>query len=322
LRTPAVLTIVWGMANVLRIGARGSKLAVFQAEWVAARLAAAHPGIETRIETFRTAGDRDRATPLAHLPGVGFFVKELQTALLEDRIDLAVHSLKDVPTIEPEGLVVAAAVPEREGPGECLVTQAGITLDELPQGAVVGSSSPRRRAMLLAKRPDLKFVDLRGNVETRLQKLTDGVCQATVLARAGLSRLKFLDHRMVVLSPEKMLPPAGQGALGLECRASDGVVLHRIAAIDDPLTRAAVTAERAVCRRLEAGCRTPLGVLGIVSDGRLTVEAWLLSADGQRAIRRQVTGPEEDAEHLGVGLAEEMLAAGAAELLDADGDRP
>ena len=199
------------MANVLRIGARGSRLAILQAEWVAGRLAAAHPALEIRIETFRTAGDRDRATPLAQLPGVGFFVKELETALLEDRVDLAVHSLKDVPTAVPDGLVVATSVPEREDPRECLVTLKGLTLDELPQGAVVGSSSPRRRAMLAAARPDLKFVDLRGNVETRLEKLAAGACNATILARAGLARLGVLDSRMAVLATTVMLPPAGQG---------------------------------------------------------------------------------------------------------------
>ena len=246
---------------------------------------------------------------------MGFFVKELETALLEDRIDLAVHSLKDVPTAEPEGLVVATAVPEREDPRECLVTPAGITLDELPQGAVVGSSSPRRRAMLAAARPDLKFVDLRGNVETRLEKLAAGVCAATILARAGLARLGVLDKRMVVLDAQAMLPPAGQGALGLECRASDSRVLRHLAALDHAPTRAAVTAERAVVRRLGAGCRTPLGVLGrATDDGRLAVDAWLLSEDGRRSIRRQVAGPAADADRLGTRLAEEMLAERAAAL--------
>lgn len=303
------------MANVIRIGARGSKLAIFQAEWVARRLLAAHPGLEPRIETFRTAGDRDRATPLAHLPGVGFFVKELQTALLEDRIDLAVHSLKDVPTAEPEGLVVAAAVPEREDPRECLVTQAGITVNGLPPGAVVGSSSPRRRAMLASARPDLEFVDLRGNVETRLEKLAGGVCQATVLARAGLARLGVLDQRMVVLEAQTLLPPAGQGALGLECRGADGGVMRLLAAVDHADTRAAVTAERAVVRRLGAGCSTPLGVLGRMRNGRLAVDAWLLAEDGRRSVRRSVEGDPGSAERLGVELAEAMLADGAAELL-------
>jgi hydroxymethylbilane synthase len=304
------------MDNILRIGTRGSRLALTQAEGVAARLRAAHPALEVRIETFRTAGDRDRATPLAQLPGVGFFVKELETALLEDRIDLAVHSLKDVPTQMPAGLAVGDAVPEREDPRECLVTPAGLTLGDLPQGAVVGSSSPRRRAMLLAGRPDLAFIDLRGNVETRLAKLKAGACQATVLARAGLARLGVLDRRMAVLDVRAMLPPAGQGALGLECRGGDSRVARRLAALDHPPTRAAVTAERALTQRLRAGCRTPLGALGAAdAAGRLELDAWILSADGRESIRRRAEGPVAEAAALGVRLAEELLAAGAGRLV-------
>jgi hydroxymethylbilane synthase len=210
---------------------------------------------------------------------------------------------------------VAAAVPEREDPRECLVTQAGITVNGLPPGAVVGSSSPRRRAMLASARPDLEFVDLRGNVETRLEKLAGGVCQATVLARAGLARLGVLDQRMVVLEAQTLLPPAGQGALGLECRGADGGVMRLLAAVDHADTRAAVTAERAVVRRLGAGCSTPLGVLGRMRNGRLAVDAWLLAEDGRRSVRRSVEGDPGSAERLGVELAEAMLADGAAELL-------
>ena len=293
------------MDNVLRIGTRGSRLALMQTEWVAERLRAAHPQIEIRIETFRTAGDRDRATPLAHLPGVGFFVKELETALLEDRIDLAVHSLKDVPTQMPEGLVVGGAVPEREDPRECLVTPAGLALEALPKGAVVGSSSPRRRAMLAVARADLQFIDLRGNVETRLARLEAGACQATVLARAGLARLGALDGRMVVLESDVLLPPAGQGALGLEHRSGDDRLGRRLSALDHAPTRAAVTAERALVRGLRAGCRTPLGALGRIDEaGRLTLEAWILSEDGRTSIRRQTSGSSAEAAALGAHLAQ------------------
>ena len=318
------------MSHVIRIGTRGSRLALIQTGGVAERLRAAHPDLDIRIETFRTAGDRDRATPLAHLPGIGFFVKELEVALLEDRIDLAVHSMKDVPTKVPDGLEVGTAVPEREDPRDCLITPQGLRLEDLPQGATVGSSSPRRRAMLLAARPDLKFIDLRGNVETRLRKLREGVCHATVLARAGLARMGLLDRRMVVLEPEILMPPAGQGALGLEFRASDDRVRRLLAPLDHPPTRWAVTAERALVARLGAGCRTPLGVLGRVGpDGRLALEAYLVSPDGRDGIRRRADpygpvlgGGAAEAPRLGTALAETLLEGGAGRFIrpDSEGD--
>jgi len=300
------------MGNLLKIGTRGSRLAMIQAEGVAARLRAAHPDLEVRIETFRTAGDRDRATPLVRMPGLGFFVKELETGLLDGRIDLAVHSLKDVPTQLPEGLEVEAAVPEREDPRECLATPAGLRLDQLPEGAAVGSSSPRRRAMMLAARSDLAFIDLRGNVETRLKKLAAGVCDATVLARAGLARLGVLDRRMVVLEPQVLLPPPGQGALGLEFRAADERIGAWAAALDHPPSRWAVTAERALARRLAAGCRTPLGALAAVDgSGGLVLDAWLLSADGRESMRQEARGDAADAARIGTALAERLIAEGA-----------
>jgi len=304
------------MGKVLRIGTRGSRLALVQTEWVAARLRAADAGLDVRVETFRTAGDRDRSTPLARLPGAGFFVKDLEAALADGRIDLAVHSLKDVPTAVAEGLEVGSAVPAREDPRDCLVTAGGAALGALARGATVGTSSPRRRAMLAAARPDLRFTDLRGNVDTRLRKLEAGVCDATVLARAGLARLGMLDARMAVLETAVLVPAAGQGALGLELRADDAAVRRRLAPVDDPATRASVTAERALVRRLGAGCRTPLGVLGRVGeDGRLRLEAYLLAADGRRGLRRRAEGRPAEASALGEALAETLLGEGAAEFL-------
>jgi hydroxymethylbilane synthase len=309
------------MENLLRIGTRGSRLALIQSNWIAERLRGAHGQLEVRIETFRTAGDRDRATPLAHLPGIGFFVKELEVALLEDRIDLAVHSLKDVPTVMPAGLEVGAAVPEREDPRECLVTPQGLPLDQLPRGATVGSSSPRRRAMLLAARPDLVFLDLRGNVETRLAKLESGVCHATVLARAGLARMGLLDKRMVVVEPGILMPPAGQGALGLEFRDSDAGVRRVLEALDHAPSRQAVTAERALLLRLGAGCRTPLGVLGRVdAAGALVLDACLAAPDGHEVIRRSAAGKAADAAKVGAALAETLLEAGAGRYVCPDGE--
>jgi hydroxymethylbilane synthase len=304
------------MSPVLRIGSRASRLALVQTSWVAQGLRAIHPGLDIRIEEFRTEGDRDRATPLAHLGGTGFFVKELEVALLDRRIDLAVHSMKDVPSRPAAGLQVEAAVPERADPRDCLVTTQGLTLAEMPKGALVGSSSPRRRAMLLAARPDLAFADLRGNVETRLKKLEAGVCQATILARAGLGRLGVFDRRMVPLDPSILLPAAGQGALGLEFRDADEAVRGLILPLDHAASRAAVVAERALCRRLQAGCSTPLGALGRVApDGALTLEACLVSADGRQMMRRRASGPAAEADDIGTRLADAMLADGAARLL-------
>jgi hydroxymethylbilane synthase len=359
------------MEKALRIGTRGSRLAMVQTEQVAARLRAADAGLEIRIETFRTVGDRDRATPLARLPGTGFFVKELEAALLDDRIDLAVHSLKDVPTAVPAGLEVGAVVPGREDPRECLLlaegrggsgepqrnnqgesprnassgcataglsgrvsemddgarpgktgrgTQSPAALADLPQGAVVGTSSPRRRAMLLSARPDLVFADLRGNVDTRLGKMRAGVCAATVLARAGLARLGLLDRlagaAAVALDANVLMPPAGQGALGLEFRAADERVRRWLEPLDHPPSRWAVLAERALVRRLAAGCRTPLGVLGRVNEGgRLMLDVWLLAPDGRESLRRQACGEAAQAEALGTQLAEALLAAGAGRFL-------
>jgi len=304
------------MANVLRIGTRGSRLARRQTAQVAEALRAAHPDLAVRIETYRTRGDRDRATSLARLPGVGFFVKELERALADGRIDLAVHSLKDVPTRVADGLAVASAVPPREDPRDGLLTREGAALAALPAGATVGTGSPRRRAMLLAERPDLVMADLRGNVETRLGKLADSLCDATVLAMAGLARLGMDDVRAVPLPTSAVVPAAGQGALGLEHRADDETVRARIAALDHPATREAVTAERAVLARIGAGCRTPIGVLGRAdADGRLHLEAYLLSSDGRRRLRRSAKGEAARAADLGWRLAETMLADGAGDLV-------
>jgi len=307
------------MSERLLVGSRASRLALAQTEWVAGLLRAAWPGLEIVLEKVRTAGDRDRRSPLASLPGVGFFVKELEAALLDGRIDLAVHSMKDVPTHLAEGLEVEAAVPPRADPRDCLVTSGGFALAQLLRGARVGTSSPRRRAMLQAARPGrFEFVDLRGNVETRLAKVESGACDATVLARAGLERLGLFDDRMRTLETEVLVPAAGQGALGLEFRADDERVCRLIAPLDDSRSRQAVTAERAVVRRLGAGCRTPLGVLGRVDEpGRLSLEAYLLSADGREALRRSVSGPAADAAGLGERLAERLLGEGGARLIAA-----
>ncbi len=306
------------MGQVLRIGSRASRLALVQTEWVVARLREAWPDLEVRVDPIRTAGDRDRATPLAAGGlGVGVFVKELEQALLDGRIDLAVHSMKDVPTRVPEGLEVEASVPRRADPRDCLLTSAGQSLEDLPRGAKVGTSSPRRRAMLLAARADLRFTDLRGNVETRLAKLEAGRCDATVLARAGLERLGLLDARAWTVPVSAALPAAGQGALALEFRAGDERVRGLVGAVDDAASREAVVAERALVRRLGAGCRTPLGVLGTVDGvGRLALEAYLVGAGGRASLRERAEGPAGEAGAIGVRLAETLLGAGAARWIE------
>lgn len=308
------------MGHLLRVGSRASRLALVQTEWVVARLREAWPDLEIRVEKIRTTGDASRATPLATAPaglGVGVFVKELEQALRNGRIDLAVHSMKDVPTRVPEGLEVEASVPRRADPRDCLLTSAGQSLEDLARGAMVGTSSPRRRAMLLAARADLRFTELRGNVETRLAKLEAGRCDATVLARAGLERLGLVDARAWTVPVSVALPAAGQGALGLEFRVNDEKVRGLVAALDDAASRWAVTAERALVRRLGAGCRTPLGVLGQVDGaGRLALEAYLVSADGRASLRERAEGPADEAGAIGVRLAETLLRAGAARWIE------
>jgi hydroxymethylbilane synthase len=309
------------MSEHLVIGTRASHLALAQCESVTGALREAWPDLETSVEAVRTTGDQQAEAPLEHLPGVGFFVKELEAALLDGRVDLAVHSMKDVPTVLPEGLEVEASVPERADPRDCLVTLEGMALDGLPEGARVGTSSPRRRAMLLAARSDLEVVPLRGNVDTRLRKLEDGQVDATVLARAGLVRLGVLSERAAPLGTDAVLPAAGQGALGLEFRADDERVRRLVAAVNVEADRQAVSAERAVLRRLGAGCRTPIGVLGRATpDGELVLEAYLLRVDGRRSLRRRVSGAAAGGS-LGGQLAEALLADGADRFLEGhDGD--
>ncbi len=305
------------MAAPLVIGTRGSRLARAQTDAVARALRAAWPDLDVRVEVVRTTGDRQAAVPLDRLGGQGAFVKELERALLDGAVDLAVHSLKDVPTRLPDGLTVAGAVPPRADPRDALVTPGGSGLDALPAEARVATGSPRRRAMLRRARPDLVTCPVRGNVDTRLARLAEGDCDALVLAAAGLARLGLARGQACPLGTDLVLPAAGQGALGLEHRADDARVRGLAAVLDDAPSRQAVTAERAAVRRLGAGCSTPLGVLGAVgADGRLRLEAWLLAPDGAEALRARRDGPAGEAEALGTVLAERLLADGAKTLMN------
>jgi hydroxymethylbilane synthase len=307
--------------GVLRIGTRGSRLARWQSEWVAAELRRHHPGLDVVLVEIKTQGDRDRNSPLAAIGGAGLFTKEIQRALLDGRVDLAVHSLKDLPTL-PAGNLTLAAVPPRESAADALIAPKHRSLDALPTGAHVGTSSLRRRALLLHARPDLRVENLRGNVETRLRAATEGALDAIVLAEAGLIRLGLGEHVTQQLSPPGFLPAVSQGALGLECRGDDSDTLDRVAPLDDPATRRAVTAERALLAALGGGCVVPLAALAREVAGQLALRAAVLDPDGRERLDASALGPLDDPESLGHHLAEDLRGRGADRLLASVGHRP
>ena len=298
------------MTHPLRIGTRGSRLALWQANHVAALLRP-HPVELVKIET---EGDQVQDKPLSQMGGLGVFTKEIQRALLDGRVDVAVHSLKDLPTIPVENLLLGA-VPERGPTGDVFISRKHAHFDQLPQGATVATGSLRRRAMLLHRRPDLQLVPIRGNVETRLRKLTEENLDALVLAEAGLVRLGLAEAITHVLDPEWMLPAVGQGALGLECRADDGATQALLAALDHTPTRQQVTAERSLLAALGGGCLVPIGTAASHRDGVLTLRAVVVAADGGRQASGTASGPAADAAALGRRLAEQLLAQGAGDLL-------
>ena len=302
------------MKNKLVIGTRSSKLALWQADFIKAELEKRYPGLVVEEKLMTTKGDKILDAPLAKIGGKGLFTKELETEMLEGGIDLAVHSLKDMPTEVPEGLIITA-ITKRFDPGDAVVSPQYKTLAALPQGAVVGTSSLRRKAQLLAVRPDLQLKDLRGNVNTRLAKLDAGEYDAIVLACAGLKRLGFGDRITDVLPQSMCLPAVGQGALAIEARENDAEVREMLAFLDDADTRACATAERAFLGTVEGGCQVPVGVYAVPQDGGLAVEAVIASLDGQTSYRDKVTGSAAEAEALGKGLAEKLLAQGGLKIL-------
>jgi hydroxymethylbilane synthase len=293
----------------LIIGSRGSQLALWQARWVAARLL--ELGVETEIQIIRTTGDKITDVPLAKVGSKGLFTKEIEEALLENRIDLAVHSLKDLPTVLPEGLTVAA-IPERETPYDALV---GATLATLKQGARVGTSSLRRAAQLKKLRPDLQIESVRGNLDTRLRKLDEGQFDAIMLAGAGLRRLGWADRIGELLPAEVMCPAVGQGALAIETRADNGPALETCARLDHAATRAAVLAERAVLASLGGGCQVPIGAHAVVTGGQIHLRSVVIDPGGATLITDLCDGPVSDAEPLGTAAAERLLAGGARAIL-------
>ncbi|MFQ5520511.1 MAG: hydroxymethylbilane synthase [Candidatus Methylomirabilia bacterium] len=300
--------------TAIRVGTRGSPLALRQAELVIARLRALGRGCPVEAVPIKTSGDRLAQVALADFGGKGLFVKEIEEALLERQVDLAVHSLKDLPAEVPAGLCLAAYLP-RENPQDVLVSKRGGGLADLPAGALVGTSSLRRRVLLLAHRPDLSVEPIRGNLDTRLRKLNEGPYDAIVLAMAGLRRLGLAPKGAQPLPSDEFIPAVGQGILVAEARAGDGPVLDLLKGLDHTETRWEAVAERAFLRQLGASCYTPVAAHGRLLNGALSVVGFVASLDGQRAIRATVSGPAEAGELLGRTLADELKAKGATEIL-------
>lgn len=304
------------MKKNLKIATRQSPLALWQAEYIRAQLMQLHAGLEVELLTFVTQGDKILDTPLAKIGGKGLFVKELEAALLDGRADLAVHSMKDVPMALPEGLSLAV-ICEREDPYDAFVSNQYTHFDQLPLGAKLGTSSLRRKCQILKQRPDLDVIDLRGNVGTRLAKLDDGLYDAIILASAGLKRLGLSERIRHHLSAELSLPAVGQGALGLECREQDAATFDLIRPLLHASTDACVRAERAFNAYLEGGCQVPIAGFATLTGTQLSIEGRVGSVDGKTLLISKMTGDVKQAEQLGVQLAQDLLAQGAAELLAA-----
>jgi len=304
--------------NKVVIGTRGSKLALWQAEWVKAELQRMNPGLEIELNKIKTTGDKILDVPLAKVGGKGLFVKEIEEALLRGEADLAVHSMKDVPTDFPEGLYLAV-ICEREDPRDAFIAQnkqqGARRLKDLPQGATVGTSSLRRSCQLLSKRPDLKIVQLRGNLETRFRKLDEGQFDAMILATAGVKRLGWQQRITEVIEPQLSLPAIGQGAVGIECRINDEYINQLIAPLNHKETSICVRAERALLKRLQGGCQVPIAAYATIKDGRLIMDGLVGSVTGDRIIKEHLEGTIEDAETIGITLGEKLLSKGADKIL-------
>jgi hydroxymethylbilane synthase len=297
----------------LRIGTRASQLALWQANWVKDELEKRYPGMTVTLLKIKTIGDKILDVPLAQVGGKGLFVKEIEEAMLRGEIDIAVHSMKDVPTEFPEGLGLYC-ITEREDPRDAVISR-GVRFADLPQGARIGTSALRRQAQLLKVRPDLEMVVIRGNVETRINKLETENLDAVILAAAGLKRLGFTDKVAEYLDTDFSIPAIGQGALGIECRLDDEEVKQTIAFFNHPETAHAVRAERALLWRCEGGCQVPIAAHGVVTGTQLHLTGFVASVDGTRSVRGSITGPAEEHERLGITLAEQLLKDGAHEIL-------
>ena len=297
----------------IRLGTRASLLALCQANWVKSRLEENYPGIQVNLAHIKTTGDKLNV-PLFKMGGKGLFVKEIEDALLRGAVDLAVHSAKDLPALIPEGLALLA-FPEREDPRDVLISREGKRWSEIPAGGRVGTGSLRRRAQLLQLRPDLEIIPMRGNLDTRIKKLSTLKLDAIVLASAGLRRLNWEDQISEYFEPEVMLPAIGQGVLALEGRLGDERINRLVAPLNHYPTEASLTAERAFLQRLEGGCQVPIAGFAKVESGRLLLSGLVAGVEGHRVIRGRVEGPAARSEELGKRLAEELLAQGAGDIL-------
>lgn len=321
------------MKNKIIIGTRGSKLALWQAEWIKSELQKLNPDLEIELNKIKTTGDKILDVPLAKIGGKGLFVKEIEEALLKGEADIAVHSMKDVPTDLPEGLHLAV-ITKREDPRDAFISQKPEVISqkseknifkyqnfkELPKGATIGTSSLRRSCQLLSIRPDLKIEQLRGNLDTRLRKLDEGQFDAIILAAAGVKRLGWAERITEILEPEISLPAIGQGAVGIECRIDDEFINNLIAPLNHTETYICVMAERAFLKRLEGGCQVPIAAYARIvqkSEVKLLIMDGLVgSISGDRIIKGHIEGNIEDAKNLGINLAEDLLSKGAKEILD------
>lgn len=300
-------------ANLI-IGTRQSLLALWQSNHISGLLRKQYPDCQVTLKKIVTKGDRILDVPLAQIGGKGLFTKEIETELLDGTVDLAVHSLKDMPTVLPEGLCLTA-ITTRANVGDAFVSNKYASFSELPQGAVLGTSSLRRKAQLLAVRPDLKIVDLRGNVDTRLRKLDEGQMDAIILAAAGLERLGHADRIREIIPTTVCLPAVGQGALAIECRSDNKEVREMLAFLNDLPTKQATDAERAFLGLIEGGCQVPIGVHAEVENDNIKIEAIIASLDGSKVLRNNITGPAADAVGLGRKLGQQMLAEGGEQIL-------
>lgn len=298
------------------LGTRGSKLAMWQAEWVKAELENTHKGITVELNKIKTTGDKILDVPLAQVGGKGLFVKEIEEAMLRGEIDIAVHSMKDVPTEFPEGLHLSV-ICKREDPRDALISSnQGLSLSELPRGAQVGTSSLRRSCQLLSIRPDLNILSLRGNLDTRLRKLDEGQFNAIILAAAGVKRLGWQDRITEYLSTDTSLPAIGQGAIGIECRKDNAEINRLIETLNHNESYICVSSERACLKKLEGGCQVPIAAHAELDGDRLIIRGLVGSLDGKTIIKSIVEGSSTDAEALGTSLAEDLLAKGAGTILD------
>ncbi|MCW8964907.1 MAG: hydroxymethylbilane synthase [Gammaproteobacteria bacterium] len=302
--------------KILKIATRKSPLALWQAYYVRDRLLAEHEGLEIELVTMLTQGDKILDTPLAKIGGKGLFIKELEQGMMNGDADIAVHSMKDVPMDLPEGFALPV-ICEREVPLDAFVSHQYETIDELPEGARVGTSSLRRCSQILVMRPDLQIMDLRGNVQTRLSKLDNGDFDAIILAAAGLVRLELEDRIRSRIPAETILPAVGQGAVGIETREDDEETIALLACLNHEQTNIRVSAERAFNHRLEGGCQVPIAGFALLEDNQLWLRGLVASPDGRQVIGGDITGAAEDAESLGIELAEDLLGRGADKILAA-----